>query len=96
MQKTVSETEAKQIALDYVQKQDSGARAEINSVERQNVWVMETQTKEAKGTQYANVTISGIGEVKDYRKTRFQSGSVTQRIKSKLRSIFSHGKQEVT
>jgi hypothetical protein len=92
MQKMVSETEAKQIALDYVQKQDSGAPAEISSVERQNVWVMETRTKETNGTQFANVTVSGIGEVKDYRKTRFQSGSVSQRIKSKLHGIFSRGK----
>jgi hypothetical protein len=94
MQRMVNETEAKQIALDYVKKQESGAPAEIKSVERQNVWVMETQTKETKGTQYANVTVSGTGEVKDYKKTRFQSGSVSQRIGSKLRGIFRRGKQE--
>jgi hypothetical protein len=93
MQKIVSENEAKQIALEYVKKQESGASAEINSVERQNVWVMETRTKETKGTQYADVTVSGTGEVRDYKKTRFQSGSVSQRITSKLRGIFRRGKQ---
>jgi hypothetical protein len=94
MQKMVNETEAKKIALDYVKTQESGAQPEIKSAERQDIWVMETRTKETKGTQYANVTVSGTGEVKDYQKTRFQSGSVSQRIKSKLRSIFSRGKQE--
>jgi hypothetical protein len=90
----IDETEAKQIALKYVQAKESGAESEIKSVERQDIWVVETQTKETTGTQYANVTVSGTGEVKDYKKTRFQSGSVSQRIKSKLRSIFSRSKQE--
>jgi hypothetical protein len=54
---------------------------------------METQTKETKGTQYANITVSGTGEVKDYEKTRFKTG-ISQRIKSKLQSIFSRNKQE--
>jgi len=93
MPRTIDEAEAKQIALEYVKKQESGAQAEIKSVEQQNIWVMETQTKETKGTQYASITVSGTGQVKHYEKTRFQSGSV-QRIKSKLRSIFSRGKQE--
>jgi hypothetical protein len=92
--KTIDETEAKQIALKYVKTKESGAESEIKSVERQDIWVVETQTKETTGTQYANVTVSGTGEVKDYKKTRFQSGSVSQRIKSKLRSIFSRSKQE--
>jgi len=92
MQRMINETEAKQIVLEYVKTRESGAQPEIKSVERQNMWVMETQTKETKGTQYANVTVSGTGEVKDYQKTRFQSGSVSQRIKSKLRSIFSRSK----
>ena len=94
MPKMIDETEAKQIALKYVQAKESGAESEIKSVERQDIWVVETQTKETTGTQYANVTVSGTGEVKDYKKTRFQSGSVSQRIKSKLRSIFSRSKQE--
>lgn len=89
MQKMIDETQAKQIALEYVKTKESGAQTEIKSAERQDIWVMETQTKETNGTQYANVTVSGTGEVKDYEKTRFQSGSVSQRIKSKLRSIFS-------
>lgn len=93
MQKMINETEAKQIALEYVKTKESGALTEIKSVERQNVWVMETQTKETKGTQYANVTISGTGEVKDYEKTRFTTG-ISQRIKSKLQNIFSRSKQE--
>jgi len=92
MQKMINETEAKQIALEYVKKQESGAQAEIKSVEQQNIWVMETQTKETKGTQYASITVSGTGQVKHYEKTRFQSGSVSQRITSKLRSIFSRNK----
>lgn len=90
----VNETETKKIALEYVRTQESGAQPEVRSVERQDIWVMETQTKKAKGSQYANVTISGTGKVTDYQKTRFQSGSVSQRFASKLRSIFSRGKQE--
>ena len=89
MQEMINETQAKQIALEYVKTKESGAQTEIKSAERQDIWVIETQTKETNGTQYANVTVSGTGEVKDYEKTRFQSGSVSQRIKSKLRSIFS-------
>ena len=94
MQRLINETEAKQIALDYVKKEESSAEAEIKSVERQDIWVMETQTRETKGIQYANVTVSGTGEVKDYKRTTFQSLSTPQRIKSKLRSIFSRNKQE--
>jgi hypothetical protein len=93
MPKTIDEAEAKKITLEYVKKQESGAQAEIKSVERQDIWVLEVswamQTEKTKGTQYANVTVSGTGEVRDYEKTRFQSGSVSQRITSKLRSIFS-------
>ncbi|MGA3108906.1 MAG: hypothetical protein ABSD99_05535 [Candidatus Bathyarchaeia archaeon] len=96
MQKMIDETQAKQIALEYVKTKELGAQTEIKSAERQDIWVMETQTKETNGTQYANVTVSGTGEVRDYEKTRFQSGSVSQRIKSKLRNIFSRGKQEET
>jgi len=96
MQKMIDETQAKQIALEYVKTKESGAQTEIKSAARQDIWVMETQTKETTGTQYANVTVSGTGEVKEYEKTRFQSGSVSQRIKSKLRGIFSRGKQEET
>jgi circadian clock protein KaiC len=96
MQKTIDEAEAEKIALEYVKKQESGAQAEIKSVERQDIWALEVswaiQTEKTKGTQYANVTVSGTGKVKDYEKTRFQSGSVSQRIKSKLRSIFSRSK----
>jgi hypothetical protein len=88
----INETEAKQIALEYVKTKESGAHAEIRSVERQDMWVMETQTKETKGIQYANVTVSGTGEVKDYKRTTFQSISTPQRIKSKLRSLFSRNK----
>ena len=90
----INETEAKQIALEYVKTKESGAQVEIKSVERQDMWVMETQTKETDGTQYANVTVSGAGEVKDYARTTFRSNSASQRIKSKLRSIFSRGKKE--
>ena len=84
----INETQAKQIAVEYVKAKESGSQTEVKSVERQDIWVMETQTKETNGSQYANVTVSGTGEVKDYTKTRFQSGSVSQRITSKLRSIF--------
>ena len=94
MQRMINETEAKQIALDYVKTNESGARAEIRSVERQDIWVMETQTKEPTGIQYANLTVSGTGEVKDYQKTNFQRSSAPQRIKSKLRNIFSRNKQK--
>jgi hypothetical protein len=94
MQKMINETQAKQIAVEYVTAKESGSQTEVKSVERQDIWVMETQTKETNGSQYANVTVSGTGEVKDYMKTRFQSGSVSQRITSKLRSIFSRNKQE--
>jgi hypothetical protein len=90
----INETEAKQIALEYVKTKESGAQAEIKSVERQDTWVIETQTKETNGTQYANVTVSGAGEVKDYKKTTFRRNSASQRIKSKLRSIFSRSKKE--
>ena len=90
----INESEAKQIALEYVKTKESGAEAEIKSVERQDMWVMETQTKETNGTQYANVTVSGTGEVKNYERTTFRSSSASQRIKSKLRSIFSRSKQE--
>jgi hypothetical protein len=93
MQRMINETEAKQIALDYVKK-ESGAQAEVKSVERQDIWVMETQTKETKGFQHANVTVSGTGEIKDYNKTTFQNFSTPQRIKSKLLRIFSRRKQE--
>jgi hypothetical protein len=96
MQKMINETQAKQVALEYVKTKESGAQTEIKSVERQDIWVMETQTKETNGTQYANVTVSGTGQIKDYEKTRFQSGSVSQRIKSKLRGLFSRNKQEET
>jgi hypothetical protein len=92
----INESQAKQIAVEYVRTRDSGSQTEVKSVERQDIWVMQTQTRETNGTQYANVTVSGTGEVKDYTKTRFQSGSVTQRITSKLRSIFSRNKQEET
>jgi hypothetical protein len=94
MQRMINETQAKQIALEYVKTKELGSPTEVKSVERQDIWVMQTQTKETSGTQYANVTVSGTGEVKDYTKTRFQSGSVSQRITSKLRSIFSRNKQE--
>ena len=92
MQRMINETEAKQIAVEYVKKKESGAQAEIKSVEQ--MWVMETQSKETKGIQYANVTVSGTGDVKDYKRTTFQTFSASQRIKSKLRSIFSRSKQE--
>ena len=93
MQRTINETEAKQIALEYVKTKESGSQAEIKSVERQDMWVMETQTKETKGTQYANVTVSGTGEVKDYKRTTFTTRvSMPDKIKSKLRSIFSRSK----
>jgi hypothetical protein len=88
----INETEAKQIALEYVKTKESGAQAEIKSIDRQDTWVIETQTKETNGTQYANVTVTG--EVKDYKKTTFRSNSASQRIKSKLRSIFSRSKKE--
>jgi hypothetical protein len=90
MQIMINETEAKQIALEYVKSKESGAQTQIKSVERQDIWVMETQTRERKGDQYANVTVSGTGEVKDYKMTTFTTRvSVPQKIKSKLRSIFS-------
>lgn len=94
MQRTINETEAKQIALEYVKTKESGSQAEIKSVERQDMWVMETQTKEAKGIQYANITVSGTGAVEDYNRTTFQSFSTLRRIKSKLRSIFARDNQE--
>jgi Txe/YoeB family toxin of Txe-Axe toxin-antitoxin module len=94
MQNMINETEAKQIALEYVKTKESGAQAEIKSIERQDMWVMETQTKESKGIQYANLTVSGRGEVKDYTRTTFQSVSTPERITSKLRGIFSRNKQE--
>jgi hypothetical protein len=94
MQKMITESQAKQIAAEYVKAKESGLQTEVKSVERQDIWLMETQTKEANGSQYANVTVSGTGEVKDYTKTRFQSGSVSQRILSKVRNIFSRNKQE--
>jgi hypothetical protein len=92
VQRMINETEAKQIALEYVKTKETGAQAEIKSVEQ--AWVMETQSKEAKGIQYANVTVSGKGDVKDYKRTTFQTFSTSQRIKSKLRNIFSRSKQE--
>jgi hypothetical protein len=91
---TINETQAKQIALEYVKTKESGAQAEIKSVERQDTWVMETQTKETNGTQYANVTVSGTGQVKNYERTTFRSNSASKRIKSKLRNIFSRSKKE--
>jgi len=96
MPRTIDEAEAKQIALGYVKQKESGVQAEIKSVERQDIWVLEIswpmQTEKTRGTQYANVTVSGTGEVRDYKKTRFQSGSVSQRILSKVRDIFSRSK----
>ncbi len=96
MPRTIDEAEAKQIALKYVKKEESGAQAEIKLVERRDIWVMEIswamQTEKTKGTQYANVTVSGTGEVIDYKKTRFRSVSVSQRILSKLRAVFSRSK----
>ncbi len=94
MQNMINETEAKQIALEYVKTKESGAQAEIKSIERQDMWVMETETKESKGIQYAHLTVSGTGEVKDYTRTTFQSVSTSERVTSKLRGIFSHSKQE--
>jgi len=94
MQNMINETEAKQIALEYVKTKESGAQAEIKSIERQDMWVMEMQTKESKGIQYANLSVSGRGEVKDYERTTFQSVSTSERITSKLRGIFSRSKQE--
>ena len=41
MPKTIDEAEAKQIALEYVKKKESDAQAEIQSVERQDIWVLE-------------------------------------------------------
>jgi hypothetical protein len=92
MQRMINESEAKQIALEYIKSKESGAQAEVKSVERQDIWVMETQTKGTKGIQHANVTVSGTGEVKDYERTTFQNFSTAQRFKSKLRSIFSRSK----
>ena len=93
MQRMINEAEAKQVALEYVRTRESGAQPEIKSVERQDIWVMETQTKETKGTQYANITVSGTGEVKDYKRTTFTTRvSMPDKIKSKLRSIFSRSK----
>ena len=94
MQEIINETEAKQIALEYVKTKEPGAQTEIKSAERQNTWVMETQTKETNGTQYANVTISETGEIKDYKKTKFKNISTPQKIKTKLRSIFTRNKQK--
>ena len=78
MQRMINEAEAKQIALEYVKTRESGAQPEIKSVEQQNMWVMETQTKETKGDQYANITVSGTGEVKDYEKTLFKTVHITK------------------
>ena len=94
MQKIINETEAKQIALEYVKTKEPGAQTEIKSAERQNTWVMETQTKETNGTQYANVTLSETGEIKDYKKTKFKNISTPQKIKTKLRNIFTRDKQK--
>ena len=94
MQKIINETEAKQIALEYVKTKEPGTQTEIKSAERQNTWVMETQTKETNGTQYANVTISETGEIKDYKKTKFKNISTPQKIKTKLRNIFTRNKQK--
>ncbi len=94
MQEIINETEAKQIALEYVKTKEPGAQTEIKSAERQNTWVMETQTKETNGTQYANVTLSETGEIKDYKKTKFKNISTPQKIKTKLRSIFTRDKQK--
>lgn len=94
MQEIINETEAKQIALEYVKTKEPGAQTEIKSAERQNTWVMETQTKETNGTQYANVTLSETGEIKDYKKTKFKNISTPQKIKTKLRSIFTRNKQK--
>jgi len=80
MQNMINETEAKQIALEYVKTKESGAQAEIKSIERQDMWVMETETKESKGIQYAHLTVSGTGEVKDYTRTTFQSVSTSERV----------------
>jgi hypothetical protein len=53
MLRTIDETEAKKIALGYVKKKESGAQAEIKSVERQDVWGLEISlamwTKKNKG-----------------------------------------------
>lgn len=54
MPRTIDEAEAKKIALQYVKKKEWGAQAEIKSVERQDIWVLEIswamQTEETKGT----------------------------------------------
>jgi len=93
MQRMINEAQAKQVALEYVRTRESGAHTQVKSVERQDIWVMETQTKETKGTQYANITVSGTGEVKDYKRTTFTTRvSMPEKIKSKLRSIFSRSK----
>jgi hypothetical protein len=92
MQRTINETDAKQISLECVKAKESGAQAEIKSVEQHDMRV--AQTKETNGIQYADVTVSGTGEVEDYKWPTFHSVSTSQRIKSKLRSIFARGNQE--
>jgi len=70
MPRTIDEAEAKQIALEYVKEKKSVVQAEIESVERQHIWVLKIswamQMEKTKGTQYANVTVSGTGEVRGY------------------------------
>jgi hypothetical protein len=70
MPRTIDEAEAKQIALEYVKEKESVVQAEIESVERQDIWVLKIswamQMEKTKGTQYANVTVSGTGEVRGY------------------------------
>ena len=41
MPKTIDEAEAKEIALEYVKKKESGAQPEVKSVERQDIWALE-------------------------------------------------------
>jgi hypothetical protein len=93
MSKTIEQTDAQNIALSYVAKQEMGAQGEIKSVEREEIWLLEvgwpSQSANTKGTQFAEVIVSGAGEIVHYEKTQFRA-SMMQRIASKLRAAFSH------
>lgn len=91
--KAIDEVQAREVAVEFVKKQEYGAQAEVNSSEREDIWFMDVswpvRTEKLKGTQYAKVTVSGSGEVTDFEKTEFRGASIAQRIISKLRDVFS-------
>ncbi len=95
MSRIIDEGQARQTALNYVAREVQAAQAEIRSVDKEEIWLMElawpAQNRNMRGTQFAKISISGSGEVRDFEKTDFRYNSLMRRMASRLGRAFSRG-----